>query len=277
MRLRKALDNCYTLPMLNPLRWIRRRRIIRRPFPPAWLDILEARVPFVRSLSGPLRDRFLECVTLFVHEKAFTPAGGMVITDEVRVVIAACAVRLILHLDLSYYDRLSEIIVYPYIYKHPEDEAAILGEADNWGTVVLSWPTVLADLAHPGQGHDTSLHEFAHILDRMGNGAFDGTPRLTSRAAYRPWAQIMSRHFLGLRSGGTEDRSVLRTYGATNEAEFFAVATEAYFENARLMQQRLPDLYGELRAFYGGDPAVEVEGSPQGACEDQCPEGPHGI
>jgi Mlc titration factor MtfA (ptsG expression regulator) len=222
---------------------------------------------FFRGLSGPLRDRFLEFVTIFAHEKAFTPAGGMAITDEVRVVISACAVRLILHLDLSYYDRLSEIIVYPYIYKHPEDEAAILGEANNWGTVVLSWPTALADLAHPGQGHDTSLHEFAHILDRMGNGTFDGTPRLASRAAYRPWAQVMSRHFLGLRRGDTEDRSVLRMYGATNEAEFFAVATEAYFENARLMKQLLPDLYAELRAFYGGDLAAEAEGDSQAGCE----------
>jgi Mlc titration factor MtfA (ptsG expression regulator) len=255
--------------MLDLLRRIRRRRLTCRPFPPAWLDILEARVPFFRGLSEPLRDRFLDFVTIFAHEKAFTPAGGMVITDEVRVVISACAVRLILHLDLSYYDRLSEIIVYPYIYKHPEDEAAILGEADDWGTVVLSWPTVLADLAHPGQGHDTSLHEFAHILDRMGNGTFDGTPRLASRTAYRPWAQVMSRHFLALRRGDNEDRSVLRMYGATDEAEFFAVATEAYFENARLMKQLLPDLYAELRAFYGGDPAAEPERDSQAGCEDR--------
>ena len=255
--------------MLDLLRRIRRRRLTRRPFPPAWLDILETRVPFSRRLSGPLRDRFLEFLTIFAHEKIFTPAGGMAITDEVRVIVSACAVRLILHLDLSYYDRLSEIIVYPYIYKHPEDEAAILGEADDWGTVVLSWPTVLADLAHPGEGHDTSLHEFAHILDRMGNGTFDGTPRLKSRAAYRPWAQVMSRHFLGLRSGDNEDRSVLRMYGATNEAEFFAVATEAYFDNAPLMKQLLPDLYAELRAFYGGDPAAEAEGDSQAGCEDR--------
>jgi MtfA peptidase len=255
--------------MLDLLRMIRRRRLARRPFPPAWLDILETRVPSFRHLSGPVRDRFLECVTIFAHEKTFTPAGGMAITDEVRVVISACAVRLILHLDLSYYDRLSEIIVYPYIYTHPEGEAAILGEADDWGTVVLSWPAVLADLAHPGQGHDTSLHEFAHILDRMGNGTFDGTPRLKTRAASRPWAQVMSRHFLGLRRGDNQDRSVLRMYGATNEAEFFAVATEAYFENARLMKQLLPDLYAELRAFYGGDPAAEAEGDLQAGCEDR--------
>jgi Mlc titration factor MtfA (ptsG expression regulator) len=255
--------------MLDLLRRIRRRHLANRPFPEDWLDILKKRVPFFRRLSGPLLDRFLEFVTVFAQEKYFTPAGGMAITDEVRVVISACAVRLILHLDLSYYDRLTEIIVYPYIYKHPEDEAAILGEADDWGTVVLSWPTVLEDLAQPGQGHDTSAHEFAHVLDRMGNGAFDGTPKLKSRADYRPWAQVMSRHFLGLRGGDNKDRSALRMYGATNEAEFFAVATEAYFEKSRLMKRLLPDLYEELRAFYGGDPAEEGEADPQGACDDR--------
>lgn len=93
----------------------------------------------------------------------------------------------------------------------------------------------------------------------MADGVFDGTPRLKTRADYRPWAQVMSRHFLGLRSGEKKDRSVLRMYGATNEAEFFAVATEAYFEKPRLMKQLLPDLYEELREFYGGDPAAEAE------------------
>lgn len=127
--------------MLGPLRWMRRKRLAKQPFPQEWLDILNARVPFFRTLSGPLLERFLELVKIFAHEKYFTAAGGMAITDEVRVVISACAVRLILHLDISYYDKLTEIIVYPYVYRHPEDEDAILGEADDWGTVVLSWPT----------------------------------------------------------------------------------------------------------------------------------------
>ena len=245
--------------MIGPLRWMRRKRLAKQPFPQEWLDILNARVPFFRRLSGSLRDRFLEFVTIFAHEKYFTAAGGMAITDEVRVVISACAVRLILHLDISYYDRLTEIIVYPYVYRHPEGEAAILGEADDWGTVVLSWPTVLQDLAQPEQGYDTASHEFAHVLDRMADGVFDGTPKLKTRADYRPWAQIMSRHFLGLRSGDKKDSSVLRIYGATNEAEFFAVATEAYFEKSRLMKRLVPDLYEELRQFYGGDPAAEEE------------------
>jgi Mlc titration factor MtfA (ptsG expression regulator) len=245
--------------MFGLYRRISRRLITRKPFPQEWLDILNKRVPFFRRLSGPLLERFLNCVLIFAHEKLFTPAGGMEITDEVRVVISACAVRLILHLDISYYDRVTEIIVYPYVYKHPKGDDAILGEADDWGTVVLSWPTVLADLEQPGQGHDTAAHEFAHILDRMGDGIFDGTPKLKTRADYRPWALIMSRHFLGLQRGNRKDRSVLRMYGATNEAEFFAVATEAYFEKSAMMKKLLPDLYAELQEFYGGDPAGEVE------------------
>ncbi len=245
--------------MLGLFRRFSRKRITRKPFPQEWLDILNKCVPFFRRLSGPMLERFLEYVRIFVYEKRFTPAGGMEITDEVRVVISACATRLILHLDLSYYDRLTEIIVYPYMYKHPQENAAILGEADDWGIVVLSWPTVLEDLGQPGHGHDTAAHEFAHVLDRMADGAFDGTPKLKTRADYQPWALIMSRHFLGLRRGEKKDRSVLRMYGATNEAEFFAVATEAYFEKSRMMKKLLPDLYTEFQAFYGGDPAEDED------------------
>jgi MtfA peptidase len=245
--------------MLALYRRIRRRLITRKPFPQEWLNMLNNRVPFFQRLSGPILERFLDYVQIFAHEKRFTPAGGMEITDEVRVVISACAARLILHLDISYYDRLTEIIVYPYVYKHPKGDAAILGEADDWGIVVLSWPTVLADLEQPGHGHDTAAHEFAHILDRMADGSFDGTPKLKTGADYRPWALIMSRHFLGLQSGNKKDRSVLRMYGATNEAEFFAVATEAYFEKSLMMKKLLPDLYAELQEFYGGDPAEEDE------------------
>jgi Mlc titration factor MtfA (ptsG expression regulator) len=189
-------------------------------------------------------------------EKTFIGAGGMEITDEVRVVISACAVRLILYLDLSYYDRLTEIVVYPYVYRHRDEENAILGETGDWGTVVLSWPSVLEGLNDLNAGHETAIHEFAHVLDR-GDGAFDGTPKLKAREDYRPWARVMSRHFLRLRKKNPVERAVLRMYGALNEAEFFAVSTESYFEKPRLMKQLIPDLYAELQEFYGGDPAEE--------------------
>lgn len=241
--------------MIGPLRWWRRRRLKRRPFPPAWLPYLERNAPFFQTLEGPERDRFLSDLKLFAWEKHFIGAGGLEITDEIIVTIAAAAVRLVVHLDLSLYDRLTEIVVYPSHYLHPEREGGVVfGEAHTWGTVVLSWDAVKHGLANPDDGHDTATHEFAHVLDREG-GDFNGTPSLRAHAHYRPWARVMSRHFLALRKRNREHRRVLRSYGATNEAEFFAVATETFFEKPDQLARRLPELYDELRRFYGFDPA----------------------
>ncbi len=266
---------CYGAVMFGWYRTWRRRRLARRPLPPAWPAILERRVPFWRRLPEAERRAFLEKLKVFVWEKHFIPAGGMALTDEVRVVIAAAAVRLVLHLDLSFYDRLTEIVVYPGAYRHPDRGGAILGEAHHWGTVVLSWSDVTAGLANRGDGHDTATHEFAHVLDRN-DGAFDGTPELPSRADYAPWTAVLGRHFAGLREADEDERRVLREYGATNEAEFFAVATESFFEKPVQMRARLPALYERLRGFYGCDPAAGfaaadgAERKPPGR-NDPCP------
>jgi len=236
-------------------RW-RRRRLLRQEFPPEWLPILEARLPCYPRLGPELRARLRDRIQVFVDEKYFIGAGGMEITDEVRVVIAGVAARLILYLDHSYYDRLTEIIVYPGHFVRPKGDGVLLGEAHSWGTVVLSWQAVLAGLADPCDGHDTAAHELAHVLDRRA-GAFDGTPTLRARGDYRPWAEAMGRNFLALRGGGRAQLKALREYGAKDEAEFFAVATEAFFERPSVMQERTPDLYEVLRRFYGFDAASE--------------------
>jgi Mlc titration factor MtfA (ptsG expression regulator) len=113
---------------------------------------------------------------------------------------------------------------------------------------------VLSGLANPKDGHDTATHEFAHVLDRT-DGSFDGTPELRARPHYRAWADVMSRHYLKLRDRRGKVKRVLRNYGATNEAEFFAVATESFFEKPEQMKKQTPDLYEELSQFYGFDPA----------------------
>lgn len=232
-------------------RW-RRARLARRPFPAAWRVHLQQRVPFYQRLDEPQRERLETLTKVFVWEKYFIGAGGQEITDEIRVVIGACAARLVLHLDLSYYDNLTEILVYPSAYHHPgETDGVVLGEAHTWGTVVLSWDSVLAGLANPRDGHDTATHEFAHVLD-IADGSFDGTPELRQGDDYRPWATVMSGHYQGLQRGRRKERKVLRDYGATNEAEFFAVATESFFEKPTQMQKQTPDLYAEMQRFYGG-------------------------
>ena len=244
--------------MAGLIRILHRRKLARRAIPESWLTILSAQVPYYWRLADEDRTRFLQYLKTFVWEKHFIGVAGMEITDEVRVVVGACAVQLVLNLGLSYYDRLTEIIIYPYIYSHRNDDRAFLGEAQDWGTVVLSWPAVLQGLADPGDEHDTALHEFAHVLDRA-TGEFDGTPKLKRSEDYRSWAQVMSRHYLRLRRGVSPESEVLRSYGAVNEAEFFAVATEGYFKKALQLKRHLPGLYAELQAFYGGDPASETE------------------
>lgn len=237
-------------------RKLRRRRWARRPFPSQWLPHLQQHVPFYASLSADVRERFLRHLQAFVWEKHFIGAGGLEITDEIRIVVAATAVRLVLYLNLSYYDRLTEIVVYPSHFRPPDANGVVFGEAHSWGTVVLSWEAVLDGLSNAKDGHDTATHEFAHVLDRA-DGAFDGTPELRSLAHYHPWADVMSEHYVKLREGRRRQRKVLRSYGATNEAEFFAVATEAFFEKPRQMRKRTPDLYAELTRFYGCDPAAD--------------------
>ncbi|QRK10752.1 zinc-dependent peptidase [Archangium violaceum] len=239
--------------MSGLFRTLRRRRLLRRPFPPEWLGYLEQRVPFFRELAPPQRERFLEQLKVFAWEKEFIGAGGFSITDEVRAVVSATAVRLVLYLDLSYYDRLREVIVYPDAFRIPDRTGVVLGEAKNWGTVILSWQSVLAGLRNPHDGHSTATHEFAHVLDRE-DGAFDGTPQLRRYSHYRAWASVMGEHFLKLRQGRSLERQVLDDYGALNEAEFFAVATESFFEKPLQMREKTPALYEELRRFYGGDP-----------------------
>ncbi len=240
--------------MFGLLRGWRRRRFARRPLPPEWIPHLEARVPFYGDLDGELRERFHEFLKIFMWEKHFIPAGGMEIDDEVKVVISAAAVRLVLRLDMSYYDRLTEIVVYPSHFRNPksEDDFVTFGEAHTWGTVVLSWDAVTHGLSNPEDGHDTATHEFAHVLD-IADGSFDGTPNLRAHAHYRAWASVMTDNYEALRKRRKDQRRVLRRYGATNEAEFFAVATEAFFEKPEQMKQRTPDLYDELRRFYGFD------------------------
>ena len=242
--------------MIGLLRRWRRKRILTAAFPPAWLEILRSRLPFYRRLPDELRARFHDDLRIFLAEKHFVGAGGLVVTDEMKVVVAAVAVRLVLGLDLSYYDRMSEVVLYPGDFRRPDTTGVLLGEFHRWGTVVLSWDAVLAGLADPCDGHDTAAHEFAHVLDKSG-GAMSGTPRLRAKEHYRVWAEVMSRHFFRLRDGAAKESDVMRDYGGKNEAEFFAVAVESFFERSRRMRDETPDLYRELSRFFGQDPAAD--------------------
>ncbi|MGC4118556.1 MAG: zinc-dependent peptidase [Myxococcales bacterium] len=237
------------------LAWWRRRRALEQPFSETWRGFLRAQAPFYRTLPASDRARFEDCLKVFLRTKEWTAAGGMALDEAAKVLISAGAARLATNLPGDAYARLGEIVVYPAHYVHEGQDGIVFGEANQWGTVVLSYAAVLSGLANQADGHDTSLHEFAHALDAA-DGAFDGTPALAKYSAYAPWARVMSGAFLDLEAKGHR-RTVLRKYGTTNEAEFFAVATEAFFEKPRSLKDKHPELYEVLAGFYRCDPADE--------------------
>lgn len=239
--------------MFKFVRQWRRNRLSHKRFPKAWEPLVDEHLSkWFDRLDDAEQARVLKHLKVFVWEKYFIGAQGLEITDEIRVVIAGQAARLSRNLGLDAYDRLTEVIVYPSHYKHPNrDDMVVYGEAHTWGTVVLSWDAVTHGLRDPYDERDTSLHEFAHVLD-IADGVFDGTPILHKHAHYRPWSQVLGKHYGELIEA--PDSGIVREYGAQNAAEFFAVATEAFFERPKRLRRQAPDLYRELARFYHVEP-----------------------
>ena len=244
----------------------RRERLAREPFPAAWLRILEQRFPYYRLLSREEQARLQLLIRSFLDEVNFEGCGGLEMTDEIRVTIAAQASILLLNRDEDVYPGLQSVLVYPTAYSVPSqhvDEVGVvhegydthLGEAWERGAVILSWDDVRRDTAEMSDGQNVTLHEFAHQLDQQ-DGTFDGAPMLENTAHYRSWARILMKEYKALqRAAERGEQSVIDTYGATDPAEFFAVVTEAFFEQPDALRARHPQLYAELQKFYRQDPA----------------------
>jgi Mlc titration factor MtfA (ptsG expression regulator) len=251
--------------------WLRRRRRIairRRPVPAEWRALIEKNVPYVARLPRQDRDELVGHVQVFLAEKHFEGCGGQELTEEVRVTIAAQACILLLHRETDYYPRLVSILVYPTAYLVPggrrgadgvvvdEDPQARLGESWARDVVVLSWDSVLSGAADLRDGHNVTLHEFAHQLDQE-DGRGDGAPILPRRSMYVAWARVLGHDFDQLvHDAEHHHRALLDRYGATNPAEFFAVATETFFEKPRQLRAKHPALYLQLQGFYRQDPAA---------------------
>jgi MtfA peptidase len=246
---------------LHPTLVTRRRlRLMRRPLPPAWQAILRG-IPYLDRLS-PVARRDLEGrVQVFLDEKEFHGAHGLEVTDEMRVSIAAQASLLLLGRPGAAYPNLREIVVYPGAFVverlRPEPSGVVqeqrqvlAGESHARGQVVLSWEAVVAGAADPADGRNVVLHEFAHQLDQL-KGHANGAPAWLTREQRARWAAVMNEEFGRLRAQlAWGEPTLLDPYAATDPAEFFAVATEHFFEQPERMAAEMPRLYAELREFY---------------------------
>ncbi len=254
---------------------LRHERLRTAPFPPEWKEIISRNLSIFARLPTTDQEELLEHVQVFLAEKRFEGCAGLELTDEIRVTIAAQACLLLLHRETDYYPELTSILVYPSSYV-VEEERYVGG--DMWaegaegrlghtgrrmGSLVLSWDDVKHGAADPADGHNLVVHEFAHQLD-FEDASSDGAPALATRAEYLTWARVMQREFDALRQAEEQGTpSVLDTYGAANPAEFFAVATEAFFERPRALRAKNRQLYDQLASFFRQDPiAYSAEEKP---------------
>jgi len=244
----------------------RRNRLANRQFPDQWLAIVERNVPLYRRLPPEDKKELQRHVLVFTAEKKFEGCAGLQITDEIKTTIAAQACILLLHRRTDYYPGLHSILVYPQSYLVQSTQHLVgnllvegpdirLGESWHRGAVVLSWDDIRRSTADIHDGHNIVLHEFAHQLDDSG-GKRDSTPVLQRRCHYITWARILQKDYNRLRREVSRHcDTLLDEYGATNPAEFFAVATEFFFERPKELQSLHADLYEELKRFYQQDPA----------------------
>ena len=246
----------------------RRTRLRAQPPPPAWRAILERNLDVFNRLSADDQAELLGHTRIFLAEKHFEGVGGLTLTDEIRVTIAAQACLLLLHRETDYYPELTSILVYPSGYtaeeeRHigggvwsdsPEDRLGHTGQ--RLRALVLAWDEARHGAAGPNDGENLILHEFAHQLD-FENKSSDGTPALETRGDYLAWARVMSDEFEALRDATDLGvPTLLDSYGATDPAEFFAVVTEVFFERPRALRKLHPALFAQLQRFYRQDPTT---------------------
>ncbi len=235
-------------------------------FDPDWSAVLDRGFEHWGMLTADELVRMETLVSSFFHDTRWEAANGFELTDDIRVVISAQASMLLLGLEIDRYPQLTSVIVHPSTVRLHGDHAAggglrasgtqtLAGQAHYRGPVVLSWSAARRGARFPAGGQNVVYHEFAHQLDML-DGVTDGTPPLGDAAASARWVEVCTAAYDSVRAEGSP---VLRPYAGTNPAEFFAVATEVFFNRPLEVREHEPALYTELQAFYRQDPAARLE------------------
>lgn len=247
--------------------WIdyQRNKIRQQPFKKQWRHIIQQRMPYFKKMPTDLQLQLKDHIKVFLAEKNFIGCNGVIITDEIKVTIAAQACLLLLNRKTNFYPKLQTILVYPRAFIKEQKErqengllytqnVALAGESWDFGKIVLSWQDTLDGAKITDDGRNVVIHEFAHQLDQE-NGSANGAPILNKGQTYKCWSEIFSSEFEQLQIQARKgEPSLFDYYGATNPAEFFAVASEVFFEQPQAFNDRYSMLYKQLKQYYQVDP-----------------------
>jgi Mlc titration factor MtfA (ptsG expression regulator) len=243
----------------------KRNKIKNKPFKKEWRKIIQQRIPYFRQMPVDLQLQLKQNIQVFLAEKNFIGCNGVQITDEIKITVAAQACLLLLNRKTDFYPKLNAILVYPRAFIKEQEsvqsggllqskKVALAGESWEFGKVILSWQDTLEGAKIPNDGRNVVIHEFAHQLDQE-NGQANGAPILNKGQSYKSWSETFTLQFEKLKMKAKAGKpSLFDYYGATNPAEFFAVASEVFFEQAKRFHDEFPMLYQELKQYYKVDP-----------------------
>ena len=242
----------------------KRALLIATSLPNNYREILLENFELYADLPKQLQNKLSSHIQVFLHEKQFVGCGGFVITDEVRLLIAAQACILIVNMQTDYFPGFRNILVYPDLYRVPQvqrdgfvhTESISVRGGESWkrGPVILAWSQVLHGAKNRSEGSNVVMHEFAHKLDEE-NSVMDGLPILTDRTHYRPWAEILTREYRSLQQNVLNNEpNIIDPYGASSPVEFFAVVTEIFFNKPQQLYDTHPELYQQFERYYQLDP-----------------------
>ncbi len=248
----------------SPLRARRRAARFAEPFPAEWRDYLEEMLPLYSRMPRELRLKLEAVVRAFLADVNFVGCQGLTVTDEMRLIIAVQACLLIVARDPGAYSSLGSVLIYPdeFMVKESEQddagvvhegESVLSGQSLDTSQIVISWRDV-EESGGEGEIYNVVLHEFAHFLDNTVDGTLTDTS--SGRASFEAWHALLDREYQSLCDAVDRgEEPLIDPYGAESTAEFFAVATETFFEEPLELQRLHPALYDGLASFYGLDPA----------------------
>ncbi|MDG2224418.1 MAG: zinc-dependent peptidase [Rubripirellula sp.] len=240
--------------------WMRRTTLSRlkqmaAPFPESWQAILVSDVVFYRSLTPEQQQRFQNLVKIFLSEARIT--GVRTDVDErTRVLVAASAIIPVFGFDDWEYSGLGEVLIYPNAFGEgfQSDDGAkrnilgMVGDGHLSGVMILSKSDLISGFANPEDKRNVGIHEFAHLVDKA-DGSIDGIPAGITASVVGPWIGWIGEELKSTSKG----RNHINDYAYTNEAEYFAVLTEYFFEAPDVLQRKNPDLYKLMQSMYRQD------------------------
>jgi len=240
----------------------RRRALAKRSLPEPLRSALERHVAFYRGLADGDRARFEREVAWFLDEQRISTPEGKPVEEDTRALIAASAIMLTFGVPGYRWPRQRDIVVMQGpVAETPagSEPGSVIGMVHSQGPILLSSKALRHGFKDVDDGQNVGLHELAHVLD-FEVGTADGVSSLLPWRSVEPWIGLVHREIAKVK----KKRSLLRKYASTNDAEFFAVATEAFFERPRALRARHPELYALLTETYGQDPAARADerGSP---------------